>query len=730
MRRMPLKNQLKSDGWGFLTKEMKNIRSYLFLLTSILGYFTLEVLYASVEQVGLPLPLWYAGLSLVIVTLLSLAVWYIWRIVRDYTIVSRVNGILILSSLVLVSKIYIVGGLRSYLPYVIFLLPFSVLFLMVNFWPKLVRESLLWPLVPLTLVVMGTRVIKRYWDRWVIENPLYWRSAEFVQISFLGCLFGIALILIVRYSERLEKFFLGNISILGVLACFFILSSGSFWGAYQEKIWWEYNSKVPEKIPDVTKSSSQFSVQKSPPVILVSIDTMRWDSLFGDDRRKRYLQDFREDSFQFTKVISTTSWTLPSHASLLTGLLPFEHGAVKQIGSAIDSAIPTAPQFFRRAGYRTAAFTDGGYVRRELGFGRGFDTYWEQNETAYKDFVPGVVEVVSLILRGTNYHFPVGISGTTRNEKAHRTYFSENLKLARRWIRDRRNPAPFLLFLHTYQVHDYWTLYDDSFSRLRAESPAIAENIKKSDGQGLLNSNPEYVSDSMLEGYEFLYRQEEKEVLNKLEQFLSFLKSEDLYDKSFILLISDHGEGFTLEPDPVIGHNDEQLDTVLTRVPVILKPPGNGGDRRKIRKLVQITDLFPPVFDGLGLESNYKPLFKKKFGWNELIGDSQWRHYTRGSHVLMAEEKLNDNSAKFFVRDRKYKLIKNLRSGRSHYRVDTMEDNEKTSEAEVPEKRKKELNREMQNYIKDYRQSRDVYNQTNQTTRQSTRKKLKGLGYL
>jgi hypothetical protein len=118
------------------------------------------------------------------------------------------------------------------------------------------------------------------------------------------------------------------------------------------------------------------------PVVLVVIDTLRADhlGLYGHERdTSPELDAWAVQGRVYERVWSTSSWTLPSVASLLTGRLPSSHGAVALVPLPNDnplfgklpSGIPTLAQRFGSAGYATAAFVTNPYLKPLLGLDRG-----------------------------------------------------------------------------------------------------------------------------------------------------------------------------------------------------------------------------------------------------------------------------------------------------------------------------------------------------------------------
>lgn len=114
------------------------------------------------------------------------------------------------------------------------------------------------------------------------------------------------------------------------------------------------------------------------PVILISIDTLRADhlSLYGYTRgRTPNIEALAKDGVVFDRGYAHAPQTLPSHTSILTGELPFEHGVRDNIGFTVKPNTTTLPGLLRTVGYRTGAFVSAYVLRAETGINQGFDVY-------------------------------------------------------------------------------------------------------------------------------------------------------------------------------------------------------------------------------------------------------------------------------------------------------------------------------------------------------------------
>jgi choline-sulfatase len=165
------------------------------------------------------------------------------------------------------------------------------------------------------------------------------------------------------------------------------------------------------------------------PVIVVSIDTLRADHVSAYGSRRAHtpaLDTLAADGVLFERAYSHAPQTLPSHASVLTGLLPCHHGVRDNVGFALAAGVPTLPERLRTAGLRSAAFVSAYVLRSQTGIARGFDEYDAP-----------VAET------------PDTSMGSLRRDGA------ETVAAAARWL-DRQPDDQFLLFVHLYEPHRPW----------------------------------------------------------------------------------------------------------------------------------------------------------------------------------------------------------------------------------------------------------------------------------
>lgn len=183
--------------------------------------------------------------------------------------------------------------------------------------------------------------------------------------------------------------------------------------------------------------------EEHPPVILISIDTLRADhvsALGGRTVATPHIDALASDAIVFRNAWSHSPLTLPSHLSVFTGLLPPEHGVRDNGGYRFDaSAHPTLAGLLRASGYRTGAAVSAYVLRGATGVSSGFGDY---------DDAIGIVDGA-----------PVG--ALQRPGEVTET-------LAERWLAA-QGDKPFFFFLHLYEPHTpYAPTYDADVARADA----------------------------------------------------------------------------------------------------------------------------------------------------------------------------------------------------------------------------------------------------------------------
>ena len=362
-----------------------------------------------------------------------------------------------------------------------------------------------------------------------------------------------------------------------------------------------------------------------PNVVLISIDTLRADHLptYGYGRPTApQIDEFAREASVFDRCCAEASRTLPSHATLLTGLYPETHGMLSG-RSVMAEELSTFAEVLHDSGYRTGAFVNCSFFDPKFKLDQGFGTYdffHEQQKT----------------LDGQ----PLGRSA----ERTNRDVF--------RWL-DEAPDEPFFLFVHYYDVHSDWrrSPYEsppEHRRRFEIEKPPGFEfgdgevfaslYLRRRNERGMSYGRAETAYLRSLYDGGIAYTDEQSGAL------LRRLREMELMDRSIVILLSDHGEEF--QDHGKLLHL--QVYEELVRVPLAIRfpPDDRPASPARVPSLVQLGDIMPTVLDYLGIEppenlqgESFLPL---------LAGNGPGRQYAYAR---------NHDGSQYAIRDERWKLI-------------------------------------------------------------------------
>jgi arylsulfatase A-like enzyme len=295
-------------------------------------------------------------------------------------------------------------------------------------------------------------------------------------------------------------------------------------------------------------------------VLVISLDTLRADRLgcYGHARdTSPFIDELASRGVLFEQLISQFPSTMTSHMSIFTGLYPREHAVFAPRGK-LAKAIPTLPEVFQRAGFRTGGFTESGQMRGKHGFARGFDVFDDRARGRFDD-------IERTLGRG--------------------------LEFLRSLERDER----YFLFLHSYAIH---TPYEPPPPYVTMYWSAAPPNVFAPTGRNFLNLNSRKltVEPAGVEYFKALYDGTIRYVDDLLRQFFGELEALGLAEDLTVILTSDHGEEF-LEHGQ-LAHAQVYPETL--HVPLIVVHPGLPAARR-VSSLVETVDLAPTLIELAGL---------------------------------------------------------------------------------------------------------------------------------
>jgi choline-sulfatase len=327
------------------------------------------------------------------------------------------------------------------------------------------------------------------------------------------------------------------------------------------------------------------------PVVLVSIDTLRSDHLPAYGYRgveTPGLDRFRKDAILFETAWSPCPMTLPSHVTMLTGLLPPEHGVRNNVGFSFDGAKhPSLPGLLKARGYATGAAVSSYVLRGETGLAPLFDEYEDSVDPRH----------------GTGFVDQQRPGSVT-------------LGFAERWI-DAHAAGPFFYFFHIYEPHVPYEPPEPFRSRYGATY----------DGEVA-------AADAVVGG------------------LLEHLRATGVYDRAIVIVTSDHGEGLGdhgEQQHSILLYREAIQVPLLLKLPgnrragETVRAPAQLADIAPT--LAALTGVqVPPSFSGRSLldlgSGSGRALYAEtlyprlNLGWSDLrsVVDGRW-HYIQGAGV-------------------------------------------------------------------------------------------------
>lgn len=309
-------------------------------------------------------------------------------------------------------------------------------------------------------------------------------------------------------------------------------------------------------------------------VVLVTIDTLRADHVgfyhYGRDTTPN-IDRLARKAVSFGNAVSTSSWTLPAHASILTGLYPAEHGVVTDT-SALPPSAPTLATILSAHGYDTFAAVSHVYLSHRWGFDRGFATF-DDSAAAGSPQRPVAARVVDRALS---------------------------------WLAERKSDKPFFMWLHIFDPHwDYAppAPFDRKFDpdyrgTMRGDYASLKPYIKAVAGY----ETPPPLAKRDLEHLIALYDGEIAYADNELGRLFDRLGQPDLAGNTVISVLSDHGEEF-MEHGSLEGHQWTLFDEVVL-VPWILYLPEQRFQGIHLEPEVSTVTVAGTLLDYLGIDND------------------------------------------------------------------------------------------------------------------------------
>ncbi|MGD2092559.1 MAG: sulfatase [Candidatus Aminicenantes bacterium] len=358
--------------------------------------------------------------------------------------------------------------------------------------------------------------------------------------------------------------------------------------------------------------------KEKPGVHILLIDGCHADHLgvYGYHRdTSPHIDRLARDSVVFDNAYANATFTRSSVASIFTGFHPHRH-KLRVLINRLPKGLFMLPEFMQKQGYKTAIFTEAGNISRFFGFAQGVDKYkkvfrrWDDPR----------------YLENNMYRF-----------------FCD-------WM---KNPGPLFTYVHFRAPHfpiipppPFLDMYKEKEKRGIPKKDRLILQLKQLAKEGHRFSAGE-VKD-VIDDYDSTIRFVDDQVGKLLDK----LKEENLYESSFIIFTSDHGEALYEHGYWGHGHN---VYPETSRVPLIVKFPAQMKLKGRVERVTQLVDIFPTfaalfgekryfdgqsLLDSIGVKKEDDAFgFSTSFGLPPSIG-MRWRSWYYIIHLFNNGEEL------------------------------------------------------------------------------------------
>ncbi len=302
-----------------------------------------------------------------------------------------------------------------------------------------------------------------------------------------------------------------------------------------------------------------------PNVILIVLDTLRKD--YSKDIERMLVENFGFTSYE--NAVVPSPWTIPSHASMFTGLYPLYHGVhegkkrkVPDVRFREDGTY--LHEVLASFGYTTYLFTANFFIGPDFGI-KGFSEFHdtlkpliedrdrEELNRVLKKYQPkNGLELVKALMKEKKFVLPFKVLWRIISRYGEGWPKDKGAKVTNELLRELNFEAPSYIFINLMEVHEPYSLFEGFtdapvVNRLLGEEPELVEKWRKG------------------------YPEQVKYLEKRLVEMLSILQEKGILENSITIVTSDHGQ-LLGEYGGKLGHGVFLHDELL-RVPLLIRLP-------------------------------------------------------------------------------------------------------------------------------------------------------------
>ena len=345
-----------------------------------------------------------------------------------------------------------------------------------------------------------------------------------------------------------------------------------------------------------------------PNILLVVLDATRADRCSGYGYHRPttpFLDKLASEGTTFENAFAVAPWTMPSMASLLTGLYPSEHQVYETL--RLSSSLPTLPEYLNTADYATMIATNNSWMSDTFGMTRGFQTViklWQLFQTGQDVTRVGLEQtglkgslfrrVVRQVTQGNPVQNAINaLYGRFWRNRA--DYGAKRLnRVTRQWISGQEKP--WFVLAHYLEAHlEYRPPRAERAKFVRHHD--IARRLLSADQMRIMwrhVAGVQPLTELELQTWSDLYDAELNYQDKQLGELLTWLETSGRLDNTMLIVTADHGEN--LGDHGLLNHQYCLYDTLL-RVPLIVRFPDAFAAGRRVQAPVMLLDVFATILD-------------------------------------------------------------------------------------------------------------------------------------
>ncbi len=346
-------------------------------------------------------------------------------------------------------------------------------------------------------------------------------------------------------------------------------------------------------------------------LIVIVIDTLRADRVGfaeGEGLDTPNLRRLASDAVVFSSAYSTTCWTVPSHGSLFTGLLPMSHNATQE-NPRLDPAIPTLAEKLSARGYETIAFTNNSWLSNITDLTRGFSTVepmWRHGRERQAKILEAIAsaraagEDPAAAARAAAAEAEAEVAEAEVDEAEIDVH--PTVGAIKAWLDNRDPGKPFLMFVNLIEPHWPYNPPEEFLRKAAGARPGLADIRTANFSAIQWYSGPRRITPAARDARRVRYNAEVLYVDTVVGEIVEMLKAADVYEDALLVLTSDHGEN--LGEHGHHGHSFTLYETAI-RIPLLIRPPGGAGSQASRRKEpVSLPDVYATLANAAGLPAD------------------------------------------------------------------------------------------------------------------------------